>query len=543
MTSSRSRSRIFVLLLAGLSMLGALFIWCGTFWGPWAFSDGVGYLVNARNLVVGRGLGLFRASGDFVLLVTHPPLYPWLLAGLGKTGVDLVTAARWIDVVLFGLFLFATGYGFFRVSRSAWLALSLTAVFLFHPALLLAYLSAMSEPLFLVCIVTALLLMADYMLTEDIQRLRLSAVAAAGALFTRYPGAAVIITAVGAIWLLTAREWRLKARDSLLYLSISVVPTLGFVLWTRFVLGARNPRGIKTSYDLLSLVTTFTKSVAEAVWSWKPVPPEVVPNQFLPTPVTQVLAGALAVLLGIGFAWLVLSAIAARRRMEPTDPVHLEWRPTALFALFLLSYLGFFGAAYVMTNPTPDVDARTLLPLLPGGILLVFALADVLRRSAIHPRLFRSLFAVALVASVAGWSIISQDMVLGLHRTGLGYTSKAWRASETMQAVERLPADLALVSNETAAILLYTDRSAYELPGLKAGDSQPLSVPFGSGNTQLDQDYRDGQVALVLFDTVKGQLRSGPEATRRLSPEDLTLGLDEIFAGRDGAIYCRCSLP
>lgn len=529
-------------ILVAVSLTGSLLVWYGTRWGPWAFSDGVGYIVNARNLLLGRGLGIYRASGDFILLVTHPPLYPWLLAGLGKLGMGLVAAARWIDIVLFGGFLFTSGWGFWRVTRSAWLTLGLTAVLLLHPAILLAYLSAMSEPLFLVCIVASLLLMADYLLTQEAHRLILSAAAAAAALLTRYPAAAVIIACVAGLWLLTNVDWRKKARDSLLYLGISVAPTLAFVLWTRFVLGARNPRGVKSSYDLATLVTNFTQRALDSFWTWKPVPPDVIPNQLLPTTLTHLLAAVLAVLLAAGLGWAVVSVTRARHQMNLEARPKLEWRPTILFGVFILSYLGFFGVAYLVTSPTPDVDARTLLPLLPGGLLLIFGLADIVHRAVPRAALFDVLLALTIAAGLVGWIIISQDTILGLHRTGLGYTSRAWRESETMRAVASLPPDLTLVSNETAAILLYTDRSAYEIPGLKAGDPDPLSVPFGSGPSALDSAYRDGHAALVVFDTIKGQLRAGSEAAQAIPPSELTAGLTPIFEGGDGTIYCECRL-
>lgn len=527
--------------IVALAAVGSCLIWYGTYWGPWAYSDGVGYIVNARNLVLGRGLGLYRASGDFILLVTHPPLYPWLLAGLGKAGMDLVAAARWIDVVLFGGFVFAGGWGFWRVTGAAWLAVGLASVLLVQPAFLLAYLSAMSEPVFLLCIVSSLLLMANYILTGKRGYLVLSAGAAAGALLTRYPGAAVIVACVAGLWLLNRSGWREKARDSLMFSAVSISPTLGFVLWTRFVLDARNPRGVKSSFDLVALVTNFTRRALDAVWNWKPLPPDVIPNQLLPSTVTRPLVAVLAVALAAGLGWSVLAAVRSRRQHPPASRGQLEWRPAGLFALFLASYLVFFFAAYLLTYPTPDVDARTLLPLLPGGLLMVFALLDILRQSTPPTRLLSTLGLVALVGSLYGWSVISQDTVLGMHRTGLGYTSRAWQSSETIKAIHELSTDLTLVSNETSAVLLYTDRSAYEIPGLKAGDSQPISVPFGSGSADLDEAFRDGRAALVLFDSVKGQLKSGPGAGLGLVPGDLTDGLTSIFEGNDGAIYCQCA--
>jgi 4-amino-4-deoxy-L-arabinose transferase-like glycosyltransferase len=531
-----------IAILAAISVTGGLFIWYGTFWGPWAFSDGVGYIVNARNLLLGRGLGIYRASGDFILLVTHPPLYPWLLAGLGKLGMGLVTAARWIDVALFGGFLFFSGWLFHRLTRSAWLAIGLTVVLLVHPALLLAYLSAMSEPLFLVCIMSSLLLLAIHLVHGDRASFIAAAFAAGGALMTRYPGAALIGACLAAILVFPNGARRKRLTDGLTFLAISVTPTLGFVVWTRFVLNSRSPRAFKTSPDVLRLVKSFTRQVFDSIQTWKPVPPDVIPNLAIPGSVFRPLLGILGVILFGLFVWSLAKIYRGRARVLAETRPPFEWRPIGVFALFLAAYLGFFLAAYVITFPTPDVDARTLLPMLPVGLLLAVAIVDLIRHQMPDTRLFDGVLIVTVAVSVLGWSLISRDTVLGLHRTGLGYTSRAWRQSDTLHAVERLSPDITLVSNETAAILLYTDRSAYEIPGLKAGDSQPLSIPFGSGSSDLDRAYRNGQVALVLFDTMKGQLESGPATTQGLVPGDLTTGLNRIFKGNDGAIYCQCSL-
>lgn len=86
--------------LAGLAVLHA------TRWGPWAMSDATEYIISARNLLEGHGLGLFAASGRFMPLSLHPPLYPLVLAALGVTGLDLVLIARWLDAFLFGAIVF-----------------------------------------------------------------------------------------------------------------------------------------------------------------------------------------------------------------------------------------------------------------------------------------------------------------------------------------------------------------------------------------------------------------------------------------------------
>ena len=490
----------------------------------------------------GGAWGSIAASGDFILLVTHPPLYPWLLAALGKAGLDLVAAARWIDIVLFGGFLFAGGWGFWRVTRSAWLALGLTSILLVHPAFLLAYLSAMSEPLFLFCIVSSLLLMADYLVNGKGDRLVLSAGAAAGALMSALPRrrrdrrlrGRFVAAHKGRLASEGPRQPDLLSHKRHAHAGVCAVDSL----CARRQEPARRQEQHRSRYTC----DEFHKACSQLRVDLEAAAPRRDPQPIAPVH-SHTSAGCGC---GRGAGSRIGLGGAGRRPRPPATPSasrgQLEWRPAGLFALFLASYLGFFFAAYLVTSPTPDVDARTLLPLLPGGLLLVFALGDVIRNLAPPSRLFGAVLAATIVGSLAGWSIISQDMVLGMHRTGLGYTSRAWRSSETIGAVEALPTDLTLVSNETAAVLLYTDRSAYEIPGLKAGDVQPLSVPFGSGSSDLDRAYRDGHAALVLFNTVKGQLKSGPDAVQALAPGDLTEGLMPIFEGNDGAIYCKCAI-
>ena len=74
-----------------------------TRFGPWIFSDSVEYIVSARNFLMGRGIGLQLAAGEFQPIYLHPPFYPVALSALGVLGADLVTVARWLNIALFAL--------------------------------------------------------------------------------------------------------------------------------------------------------------------------------------------------------------------------------------------------------------------------------------------------------------------------------------------------------------------------------------------------------------------------------------------------------
>src|SRR3972149_10191846 len=132
-----------------LGRVGCFLVYYATAWGPWAFSDAAGYITAARNLVAGHGIGFFRPNGEFSPTVSHPPLYVLTLGAVSQVGLEPLQAARALDVLLFGLLVAACGIMLCRalVSRRAGLAFS--ALLLVHPALLIAYTSAMAEPPFI----------------------------------------------------------------------------------------------------------------------------------------------------------------------------------------------------------------------------------------------------------------------------------------------------------------------------------------------------------------------------------------------------------
>ncbi len=100
---------------------------------------------------------------------------------------------------------------------------------------------------------------------------------------------------------------------------------------------------------------------------------------------------------------------------------------------------------------------------------------------------------VAIILSLAGRSIFGQIIVRACTALSWVTLRRSHVTRKPCGPSRSFPLDLRLVSNETAAVLLYTDRSAYEIPRrVEGGDMQPLSVPFGSGSSDLDQAYRDG---------------------------------------------------
>jgi hypothetical protein len=109
-----------------ISILGVLIILYCTRWGAWVISDATVYIVSARNFLAGRGLGIYRPSGMYQPLAVFPPMFPLTLSAIGTLGIDLVTAAKWLNAVLFGLTLLVTVVSMYSLTQWTWFSIALS---------------------------------------------------------------------------------------------------------------------------------------------------------------------------------------------------------------------------------------------------------------------------------------------------------------------------------------------------------------------------------------------------------------------------------
>src|SRR4030042_3585280 len=130
------------------SVLGAIGVAYATVHGPWAYSDSTAYVVSATNFAQGKGLGLIQASGAFSPLVHYPPLYPLVLSVAAFFRLDVLSAARWLNVLLFGSLVWTVGLLAYRYTRSTWPSFLVLSILVFSPVLIYLYSGAMSGPLF-----------------------------------------------------------------------------------------------------------------------------------------------------------------------------------------------------------------------------------------------------------------------------------------------------------------------------------------------------------------------------------------------------------
>ncbi len=537
-------SRRIILVLAGiLGLLGGMAVIYATSNGPWGYSDSVVYLVSARNLLRGLGLGYFFPSGKFYIVTTSPPLYPLVLAGIGLLRVDLIDAARWLNIFLFVATIYSSAAVFIAFGSSAGLAILASLLVGIFPVMLMMFSSSMSEPVFIFLFIWSGFCLLWYLKYENPRWFILSALFAGLLPITRYIGIAVTLTAVVCIFLFSSRPWKVRLKKTILYGLLAGLPIF---LWIAFVyFGVDRSvagRGLQINGAALPvLFKDFRALFLDTVWKW--IPFRKYPSD-LPYWLRYVIIGVTVVAVTV-VTWL------ARRRVHknslPLKPGS-EFQLFTFFGLTTVAFVIVLALTYIFLLPTPDVDDRILLPLYAGTVLCLLGAFACWQRAWFHNgraftyhygkgwlRVLPCLIAMLFIY----WYYPQAVSTLELYHTGEGITAFYWRNSETMRAVRDLPDGLPIVSNNAAAILLWADRPAYELMEVLPPEFIEQSTPYGSDTSDRAQAaFRQQGAALVIFED---QFRSQLE---RAFGEKGLARLDTFFSGlvisgqyADGILY------
>jgi 4-amino-4-deoxy-L-arabinose transferase-like glycosyltransferase len=528
MASTMKIPRPTLLVIALLSLAGAIAIAFSTRWGPWAYSDSTEYIVSARTFLEGRGLGFYTPSGAFERLTLHPPLYPLLLSVFGLFGIDLLVAARWLNVVLFGATIFASGVYSYRLLQSTWLSVVISVAVLTMTNLVDVFSGAMSEPLFTFTSVLSVCLLAVYLAENSRRWLVLSAIAAGVAFLSRYTGASLIAAGMMGIILIHRVPWKQRIRDLLIYGSLSLIPTALWMLW--IYAQSHGPRQLNQSVDFWQSLINLRLGLVEVFWSWLPFL-EYLPSYSYNT--ARYVFLAIGALLAFGFAFTLVKSWRAGRLKWP---ISREFSFLFLSGSAVLAYLVVLAFSYLFVTPQPDLIPRTLLPfqfflaffLLGSGLFFIKELC-LPHWTVLIPLML----AVPIIVSNAqsSWALIGD-----YYQNGAGYTAARWHQSDVLEVVPGLPAEIPIITNEAAALLLWTNRSGYDFCTLPC--EQPENVRYGDNpEDEVQRIFREDGAALVLFYPFCASRDNAWYAERMAQVDNLTRGLIVMAYTCDGGIY------
>ncbi len=526
--------KVGLLLQMGVALLGGLIVAYAMRWGPWAYSDSVGYFEVAHNLVVGNGPTQIKGSGGIMLLTTRPPFYSMVLATLNRLGLPLIDAARELNMILLAVFVFGIGLWLYLITRQLLLSGLVTVMLMSTPVMVYNFSGAMSEPLFFVLGFSGLFLLILYHQTHHQAFLWISAGLTSLAFVTRFTGVTFIATGSLFIALSVSGTFKKRLIHAGCYFLFALLPFIAWTIYLKIMGGFPGYYSIPSVHEMINLLRLANRSITETVIAWLPW------GSALGARFPRFHATFLWVAVGLFVSWLGISIFRGGKKTHWAVFSRPSFQLGLVFSLFNSIYISFLVATYLFVlYPKPVLDVRMLSPILVGGILSGIGFVVALLGQRPSWNIYQVIPIGILLLFIAANLGPTEKYVLNLHQFGDGYTSQAWQESQVIQAVKKLPAGTRLISDDIDAIMFFTFRPASRIPELESSTPQPVNQRFGDDlSDSVQQLFKQRKAVLVLFNRAYWQFDAiyGGQGTQTRFTA-FTNGLETVYTGSDGLIY------
>ncbi len=531
----RLASAVVLVIALGAGLLVILITQKGVGLSP----DGLEYLSAGQRLLRGHGLTLDDYDGHYVALTHFPPGTSLLIAGLGKMGMDLPGAIRWMNAGFLAVTVLLMGWIVYRWTSSPDAAVAGAVMTVTAPAIVELHCGISSEAPFFCVMLGWVACLAEYLASErrrgkwgEASRRRAlwfagSIVCASAGLFLRYPG--VVFSAVGALAIVAwaGRPLRARLARATIFAAASVLPVTVYLIYAHFAYGRGSPRVIALHYPsswhrvmgLATVLSWFVPASGERL--------EMLVRSKLRA---SMLAAAMLYLAAL---WIALRASIDSRR--PADSIHAQNSPPApeildrprpaaglplrVLTLFIAIYVAAILVSITLFDWVTPLGSRILLPVHLSLILFVaVALPGVLDRRSVHPNANcassrRGMWEVSgkvAIALIAGFVMLhvfaagalSARLLRGDARI-LEYAGRSWTDSALVQRVCKLPAGTRVYSNAPAALkyLAGDGVTSRDLPARFDYNSRIENTEYERQMTSMLDDVRGGAV-VVFFNSI-----------------------------------------
>jgi hypothetical protein len=466
------------------------------------------YLELARNVRDGQGLVEISPDGQRSPLVVFPPLYPLALAAGSIVRADPVEWSRYLNCVALACLIAIAGRIIWQQTRSrAAVALGLALLLTSRPVLGM-YTRMLSETLFVPLTIAALWLIVGHGSAggKGRWRLILAALLMAAAALTRYAGIVLVPLALAAILSARQRTWRARIIDAVLLLLIVGVAMETWALRSQSQNRPLGGRSIMWHPPEISKV--YGGLAATSAW----------------ISASEMPGGRI---VGIAFTLACLAVPLVRRRRRGPCPL-LGW-----LAIFVVAYVVFLLVSMTFFDALIPLNTRLLMPIYPPLLVLATAGAlliwDEVRAS--RWRAATALALLVLIAPVIVNAAGTAHWAQARHRKGQGYLSAAWRESEIIAEVRKVPEATPICSNAPDAIYVLTGRRVYWLPTTQSRKRAQKNQRLGAAVAQMAQRLGPGGIIVYLAEVDRSDFIA--------SPGDLSgyLKLIKIKEVSDGQMY------
>jgi hypothetical protein len=490
--------------------------------------------MSAKNLVEGRGLGVFLPSGRFDPLVIFAPLYPLVISLAGFVGVDLVLATRLLNSSLFGLLIILICVLIHSLTHSLILSASVGVFTLTSPLLIDMFTSAMSEPLFLILELLGLLLLIFFLVSDKRWALIIASILIGLASLTRYSGVAGIISGSICLMMLLRVPWKQRFSSIMIFITVSGLP---FALLLRRLVSnppSQDPFQANISIGQFWTITgPFRATLIDLLWNLFSFPAQLISFTYREKLFILIVFSLLFTL----FLWWARSK--AQRIVINKRLTHSRLILISVMSIFIVVFIAFLMFAYVYYEPRLHLDSRQLSPtLLPLAIILLTSTLEMAEHFL--KRRLSNLVIAFLALLIIAFSIPkSVQVVVELNASGIGYAGKEWGSLAVIQEIKKIPSSVPIITNKTDPMHFYTGRMPYDIPELRGPDPLKDFIRFGDDlKDGVQMIFREEGAALVIFPLpFYWQMYDlyFEDTDERI--EAFTQGLNHYFSSSSGDIY------
>lgn len=483
---STRRTSVWPNLALGLVAIAAVLLaFYQTRYGPGTSGDSTSYLMGARNLLLGNGYGRFSGGYEVKPITGFPPGYSAMIAIIGLSGIGGLTSAQLINCLLFGINVLLIGYLVRTYTESPWLSATAGALFVVQETQLELHSWVMSEPLYLGLTLAGMVAILRYLERGRFGWLLAAGFLAAGSTLVRYVGPA--LTGAGAVIFLLLGTSSLRRRivDATAFGAVSVIPVILWLQRNSSVAGTTINRELGYHPMEPGLVRLFLAEFS----SWF-VPHEVP----LPTGVRAALSVLIAAGLVGGFFWLKLQVRKSASRVGMPGPAKawasvIPWL-LALYAAANLSII-FINSTFLDASTTAAAPPRYLAPVF-GTLLPLAIMAGNTLAKSIGKGMWGSRVASTYAFLIFGLYLLGSLDVIRYPLSHLGYTGRRVLWASTVERLEEIPEDIAIVTNNPEMAYILAGRPAYVRP-----------ISFDQYRDAPREDYQE------QFEDLKRQLSNG----------------------------------
>lgn len=429
-----------------VGVIAAIICYIGISYAPGTTIDSLIYIDAAEHLSSGEGIYTSGPNGEDMPLTHFPPMFPFILGLLKLTGLSVLSAAGWLNVILAGVNTFLVA----RLMRSiapfkAYPAIIAAVLFAISPVTTYVHTKVWSEPLFITFMLITFLFFKRYFDRSKVIDLVFAGIFSGLAVLTRYAGLPIILSGFIVMMIVHPEPFKKRLRLGLIY-SLSGIAILAIWLQRNmFSTGSLTDR--KMVYHPVS--SSHIENAMHTMRQW------VLPGD-LPAAEWKEWTFVAVVIL------IVVSIVSFSIKKSRLNEIIKSYPIQAFLACFSIAYPAFLVWSISFADYIIPLDDRMLFPFYVSVLILVLWLIHKRYTDFNRPASMRYIVGsiILIYAGLSGFS--TYKSVKKMKNEGFGLTSIFW--GNQMQFSKAIPENVNVYSNFYEAVNFHTDYTAKMIP-------------------------------------------------------------------------------